>query len=104
MTVARIAKARRRGQPLRVILACQTGLIEVRPELELELELGRVAPEEERLEEGRRLRVRTRSLVRQPKVLGVPRGLTGDRLADVRVDLGQRMIAREPAERVGQIR
>ena len=104
VAVARKANPRRCGQPLRVVLAGQPGLVEARPEVELELQLRRVTLEEKGLEEDRRLRVGARLLVRKAEVLGVPGGLARDCLADVGVDLGQRMIAGEPAEGVGQIR
>ena len=73
-----------------------------RPEVELELELRDVAAEQQRLEEDRRLGVLGRLLVGEAEVLGVPFGLARDRLEDVRVDLGQRVVAREAAERVRQ--
>jgi hypothetical protein len=44
------------------------------PELELELELRRVAAEEERFEERRRLGVLARLPVGEAEVLGVPAG------------------------------
>ena len=73
------------------------------PELELELELRRVAAEEQRLEEDRRLGVLLSLLVREPEVLGVPARLSRDRLDDVAVDLGQRVVARQLAERVREL-
>src|SRR4029077_14522425 len=79
-------------------------LVEAAPEVELEEKLGRVAPIEQRLEERRRLRVPLRFLVREPEVLRVPAGLARDRLEDERVDLGQRVVAREVAERVREAR
>src|SRR4029453_3627621 len=79
-------------------------LVEAAPEVELEAELGGVAAIEQRLEEGGRLGVLLRLLVREPEVLGGPAGLARDRLEDERVDLGQCMVAREVAERVREVR
>ncbi len=85
-----------------VVVAGEAGLLEVGPEAQLVLKLGRIAPVQERLEEDRRLGIRPSVLVAEAEVLRVPARFTRDRLADVRVDLRQRMVARNPAERVRQ--
>src|SRR5207248_802502 len=77
---------------------------EARPEAELVAQLRLVAAEEERLEEDGRLSVLGSLLVRQSEVARMPAGLARDRLDDVRVDLRQRVVARDAAERVGQRR
>ena len=51
VAVGRVANARRGGQPLGVVVARQAGLVEVGPEVDLELKLRRVAPKQEGLEE-----------------------------------------------------
>jgi prepilin-type processing-associated H-X9-DG protein len=86
------------GQPLGVALRGAAVVREPRPEVELELELRDVAPEEQRLQEDRGLGVLGRLLVGQPEVVRVPLGLARDRLQHERVDLGQGVVAREPAE------
>ena len=74
------------------------------PEAELVTELRGVATIEERLEEARRLGVLLGLGVRQPEVERVPTRLLGDGLDDVGVDLRQRMVARERAERPREAR
>ena len=71
---------------------------------ELQLETARVRGEEQRLEEDGRLGVLPGLLRREIEVLGVPGRAARDRLEDVRVDLGQRVVARKVAERVRQLR
>ena len=104
VVVARVADAGRLADLLRVAVGRAAVLVEACPESSSNRELRRVAAEEQRLEEDRRLRVLARLLVREPEVLGVPAGLAGDRLEDERVDLGQRVVARKVAERVREVR
>ena len=73
-----------------------------RPETELEAELRLVAAEEQRLEEDGGLGVLGGLLGGEAEVLRVPAGLARDRLDDVREDLRQRVVARDPAEGVRQ--
>src|SRR5439155_10489248 len=98
--VRTVEDAGRGGQPLRVAGRRPAVLREPAPELELELQLRRVAAVEERFEEDGRLRVRRRLLVGEPEVARVPARLARDRLEDVRVDLRQRMVARQLPEGV----
>src|SRR5262249_25474534 len=91
--VGPVEDPRRLGQPLRVAPRAAAVPREPRPELELVLQLRRVATVEERLEEHGRLGVPLRLVVREPEVTRVPLWLPGDRLEDVRVDLGQGMVA-----------
>src|SRR5439155_24119092 len=92
----------RGGQPLGVADRRTTVRSEPGPEVQLEAQLRRVAPVEERFEEDRRLGVRRRLLVGEPEVLGMPAWLARDRLEDVGVDLGQRVVTRQLAEGVWQ--
>ena len=103
MTVCVIPQAGRLGEPPRVTFVRRSRVRELGPELELELELRRVAAEEERLEEDRRLGVLARVVVRKIEVLRVPARLARDRLADVRVDLRQGVIAAQSSERVRKL-
>ena len=103
VTVARVADARRGGELRGVVVTRRAGLFERRPETELEAQLRRVAAEQQPFQERRRLRVRPGLVGAEPEVLGVPAGLPRDRLADVRVDLGQGVVARNAAERVGEV-
>src|SRR5688500_7045258 len=102
VVLARVTDPGRIGQALGVAGRGTTVVREATPELQLELELGGVAAEQERLEEDRRLSVLDRFLVREVEVLRVPGRLSRDCLDDVRVDLGERVIARELAKRVRQ--
>ena len=97
--VRAVADAGRGGEPLLVTLGASAGLGEPRPERELESQLRLVAAEEHRLEERGRLGVLSGLLVGEAEVACVPLGLAGDRLDDVGVDLGERVVAREAAER-----
>src|SRR4029079_4626335 len=96
--VAAVADPRRLGQVLLVPSRRAAVVAESRPEGELEPELRDVAAEEQRLEEDGRLGVLGGLLVREPEVAGVPPRLTRHGLADVRVDLRERVVARDPAE------
>src|SRR5919204_5044343 len=102
--VRAVAHPGRGAQELRIAVRRPAVLGEPRPEVELVAQLGDVAVEEERLEEDRRLRVLGRLLVGEAEVLRMPVRLAGDRLEDVRVDLGQRVVAGQAAERVRQRR
>src|SRR3954447_4989377 len=102
--VAAVADAGRGGEELLVALGRAAVLGEARPEAELVAQLRLVAAKEERLEEDRRVRVVLRLRIREAEVLRVPAGLARDGFADVRVDLGQRVVARDAAERVRQAR
>ena len=104
VAIRAVADARRAGQALLVAAGGAAVLAEAAPEVELELELGDVAPEEQRFHEDRRLGVLGGFLVREPEVARVPARLARDRLDDVRVDLRQRVVARDVAERVRQRR
>src|ERR671925_1625151 len=100
MTFARIADACRRREPLGIVVARQSGSFEVGPEAELKLQLCRVAAEQKPFEEDRAVCVRACGLVVEAEMLRMPRRFARDRLADVRVDLRQRVIAPDPPERV----
>ena len=102
--VRAVADAGRLGQRLLVAVGRAAVLGEAAPEGELEAQLRLVAAEEQRLEEGRRLGVLRGLRVGEAEVARVPLGLPRDRLADVRVDLGQRVVAGDPAEGVGEAR
>ena len=104
VVLRRIADARGAGEPLGVAAGRPAVVAEAAPELELELELRRVAAEEQRLEEDRCFGILVRLLVGEPEVLGVPARLSRDRFHDVAVDLGQRVVARQLAEGVRQPR
>src|SRR6478672_13077095 len=104
VVVTPVADPRRFGQIALVEVGVAAVAGEARPEVELEPELRLVAAIEQRLEERRRLRVLPRLLRRQAEVLLVPLRLARDRLDDVRVDLRQRVVARDAAEDVGQRR
>ena len=101
--IGAVADTGRLAEALGVAVRSAAVLVEAAPELELEAELRRVAPIEQRIEEDRGLCVGRRLLVREAEVLGVPTGLAGDRLQDERVDLGQRVVARQVAERVRKV-
>src|SRR5205814_4941370 len=92
------------GATLYVTFGAAAVLVESGPVVELEPQLGRVATEQQRLEEDRGLRVPSRLLVGEAEVMSVPLGLARDRLEDVRVDLCQGMVAGDISERVGQLR
>ena len=100
-----VAEPGRLGEQ-RLVVARRASLLlrERAPEAELVAELRRVAAVEEHLEEARRLGVLLRLRVREPEVERVPARLARDRLEDVRVDLRQRVVARERAERPRQPR
>src|SRR5205085_1126168 len=101
---ALVCHADRGCEPAGVVVALGAGTLEVGPEVELEEELRGVAAEERSLEEDGRLGVLGSLVVREPEVRRVPRRLAGDRFADVRVDLRQRMVARDAPEGVRQRR
>jgi len=63
MGVARVAHTGRAREPLGVVLARRPGVLEARPEAQLELQLRRVPAKQERFKELRRLRIRPRVLV-----------------------------------------
>ena len=94
----------RLGQVLRVAAGRAAVVGVAAPEVELVAQLRGVAAEEERLEEDGRLGVLGRLLVVEPEVLGMPARLARDRLDDVGVDLRQRVVARDLAERVRERR
>ncbi|TMK56543.1 MAG: hypothetical protein E6G60_18085 [Actinobacteria bacterium] len=100
MAVALVDHPDRSRQAARVLVVLRARMLEVGPEVQLELELRRVPAEEGGLEEARCLGVLGRVLLGQAEVPDMPARLAGDRLADVRVDLGQRVIAGDAAERV----
>ena len=100
MPVGPVHHSDRRRQPAGVVLALRAGVREVGPPVELELELRRVPPQERRLEEHGGPSVVGGLLLGQAEVVPVPLGLACDRLADVRVDLRQRVVARDPPEGV----
>ena len=104
VAVAAVDEAGSGAQALGVTLGAAAVLEEARPEVELIVKLCDVAAEEERFEEDDRLGVLRRLLVREVEVPRVPRGLERDRLADVRVDLRQRVVAGEPPVCVRQRR
>ena len=83
MALPGVADAGRGGQLLGVVVAGRARVLEARPEAELELQLGRVAPEQERLEKDRRLGVRRGGLIAEAEMLRMPSGLARDRLANV---------------------
>ena len=92
------------GQPVGVAVRRAAVLGEPRPEVELELQLRRVAPEEVRVEEDRRLGVLGRLLRRKVEVMLVPGGLAGERLDEERVDLRERVVAGQGTEGVRELR
>src|SRR5207248_4462265 len=81
--VGAIANARCLGETLFVAVRRAAVLVEPSPEVELELQLGRIAAVENRLEERGRLRVPYRLVVGKAEVVGMPLGLARDRLEDV---------------------
>src|SRR5207249_6516567 len=83
VAIRRIVNARRGSEPLLIVLARQARVLEGAPEGQLEAKLGRVAAEEERLQEDRPLRVLRRLLIGETEVLGMPARLSRNRLADV---------------------
>src|SRR5439155_22175069 len=99
--VARVVANPRRGcQQGRVVAFGGAALLgERRPEAELVAELRRVAPVEERLEKERGLRVLLRLTILQAERERVPAGLARHGLEDVRIDLGQSVVARHAAKR-----
>src|SRR5207244_3492643 len=100
VVLAPVEDAGRLGQQALVHLRVAAVAVEARPEVELEPQLRLVAPVQERLQKRRRLRVLLRLVSREAEVLLVPPWLAADRLDDVRVDLGQRVIARDAPEDV----
>ena len=102
VAVAAVADPGRGGEELLVAPRRPAVVCEPRPEAELVAKLRLVAAVEQRLEEHGRLGVLGRLRVGETEVACVPPRLARNRLDDVGIDLGERVVARDPAEGVRQ--
>ena len=102
--VAAVAESARRRDERLVVGRVLGRVLEVAPEPELVAQLRGVAAEEEGVEKARRVGAVLRLVAREPEVLGMPARLVRERLDEERVDLGERVVAGKPPERVRQLR